>query len=933
MASHSRHFARARLGAASALVAVATLLCGASSMAAQEQGRIAGQVVDAETGRPLSTATVQVFAPDGATLVAGMLTDNTGRFRTQMLEPGTYSVQVDLIGFQSQIREGVPVGGGGTEIINFALGVAAVELEGLEVTASRTGRTSSEAGLLAVQQAAPVVTDGISAEQISRSPDSNAGDALARVTGVSIVNDKFVVVRGLGERYANTLLNGSELASPEPAKRVVPMDIFPASLLESVVTTKTATPDRPGDFAGGSVEIRTKEFPEQQVVEFSLSQGFNSLTTFEELPVFARNGLDWLAFDGAGRDMPTAEDREEFLEQVRNEWTPAPRTVYPNLGLGLSFGDQVGDFDRALGYVVSLDYGRSTSHTADDFFLFVIDPDSGSAATGNLSQRSTTTVDWGGVVNFAKRLGPNHTLTLKNLVTREAEEFVNFAEAFDPEIQGGFEQDTQRFQVRYVERTFLQSQLGGRHLFEPLLNSSIEWSGTYSRAMRDEPENRSIIYIRERGDRRLDSSVNSPFWFRFLDDDVYAGKLDWSLPLSLYRESDGLLKFGGLGRLKQRVFTSRVFDLEPTPNLPDGTAALALPPEQLLSPENAGRNVQLRTVAEAGLPYEADDQLLAGYAMLDLRPLSFLRLVGGVRVENWTLDVFPGTADAPSGPTTERRETDLLWSANATVELAEDFNFRTAAYRTLSRPDSRELTESTYSPVTGECTVTGNPNLNRALILNADARLEWYPGAGELVSVSGFYKDFDQPIVQIVRNSSFSCVGLPINAEQAINLGLEVEVRKNLGFLLESLQPVSLGGNFTFVEGDVDVDVGSGVSVNLPLQDQSRFLFNGNLLVDLPDRGFSGSILYNYFDNRVLRYGTSAGQTGIRVPDVVEQGRGTIDVKFSQRLGNAWKVSVSGKNLTNEPVREIQDTAFRGPVSVGYAPQGVSFSVGLSYAR
>ncbi|MEZ4424693.1 MAG: carboxypeptidase regulatory-like domain-containing protein [Gemmatimonadota bacterium] len=897
------------------------------ALTAQQSGRIAGQVVDQDSGRPLPTATVRVVEAG-----TGTLTDVNGRFRTPEIPAGSYTVEIELLGYATARREGVVVEAGGTAITNFAMTTQAIAVEGLTVEVERTTRRSSEASLLAMQQAAPAVSDGVSAEQISRSPDSDAGDAVARVTGVSVVDDKFVVVRGLGERYSTTLLNGAELASPEPAKKIVPMDLFAASLLESVVTSKTATPDKPGDFAGGAVEIKTKEFPEERVLELETSFGYNSLATFKTLPVLGRSGTDFLGLDGVGRQRPDVTDGELFLEGIRNRWIPSNTRVLPNMGFGVNYGNQLGEFERALGYVFSLDYGYSTSYTPDDLFLFVIDPDQGTAATGNVSRPATTTVNWGAVGNLALRLGATNTFTLKNLVTREAEEFSTFAEAFDPEFQAQLDPEVRRYQVRYVERTFAQSQLGGQHFLSWLGDSSIDWKLSYSRADRDEPENRSLNYVREGTEYAIQRSVANAFWFRFLDDRAYSAQLDWSIPVSLRRESDALIKFGGLGRLKSREFDAEKYDLRPALVPQDGLNALKLPPEALLAPENAGRNVVLGNINDQGLPYDADDDLYAAYLMLDLRPFERLRIVGGLRTEIWKLNVFAGGRESPAFEPTVRDQADLLWSTNLTFELTDRMNLRAAGYRTVSRPDPREVSDSQYSPVVGECVITGDPSLGRAVINNADLRWEWYPSPGELVSVSGFGKWFSDPIIQLVINESFTCVGRPLNAESATNLGVELEVRKNLGILAESLEPFTATVNFTFVDGDVK---GDGVLIpfaSLPLQDQSRFLVNASLGYDNADTGTNASLLYNYFDDRVRRYGVAAGNTGIRVPDVIEQGRSTLDAKVSQRFGESVKISLSAKNLTNAVVREYQDTAQLGPVTVGYAPLGVSFSLGVSYA-
>src|SRR5918996_206735 len=264
------------------VLTVILLSSGAAPCAAAQQappgteGRIAGRVVDRETGRPLSGVRITIA---GRPLAAA--TDLDGRYRSDPLAPGTYAVQAAIIGYQPVRIDTVVVRAGEVARADFVLAAAALQIAGVEVQAEAVPRASSAAGLLAIQQAAPTVSDGISAEAMARTPDADAADAIARVTGISVVDNKFVVVRGLPERYSNTLLNGTELVSPEPLRRVVPLDIFPANLLETIVTTKAAAPDRPGDFAGGSVEIRTKDIPDEFVAQASLSQGYNSLATFE----------------------------------------------------------------------------------------------------------------------------------------------------------------------------------------------------------------------------------------------------------------------------------------------------------------------------------------------------------------------------------------------------------------------------------------------------------------------------------------------------------------------------------------------------------------------------------------------------------------------------------------------------------------------------
>jgi TonB-dependent receptor len=309
-----------------------------------------------------------------------------------------------------------------------------------------------------------------------------------------------------------------------------------------------------------------------------------------------------------------------------------------------------------------------------------------------------------------------------------------------------------------------------------------------------------------------------------------------------------------------------------------------------------------------------------------------VRLVGGVRFEQWALDVSPGDSTLTGlFQPTRRDETDLLWSANVKVALSESMNLRLAGYRTISRPDPREIASGEWGGVTGKCSTAGNPRLNQARILNGDIRWEWYPAPGELVSVSGYYKYFTDPFVEVVSYASLACIVTPYNARNANNIGGEFELRKGLGFVSPRLTNVSLGANFTYVDGSADLVAQNGIiQPGLPLQDQSKYLANGSLFYQNVDRGLSASVLYNYFSDRVTLYGVFSAGAG-KAPDIIERGRGTLDFKMAKRFGRV-SASLSGKNITNESVQESQLTDEFGSVLSGRSRPGVSFSLSLGYA-
>jgi hypothetical protein len=912
--------------ARSAVLLVCTLTL-ASPLAAQDttqtgpQGRLAGRVIDRDNGRPLAGVRIELGRTPPQTAPA-VTTDFDGRYRTEPLPAGVYTLRATYIGYQAVRIDSATVIADRTEVVDIALKAVPFELSAVSVEAQATPRPSSEAGLLSMQQAAPAITDGVSAETIKRTPDANASDALRRVTGVSIVDGKFVIVRGLPERYSNTLLNGAELVSTEPVKRIVPLDIFPASLLESIVTTKTATPDRPGDFAGGSVSITTKEFPEQFVMQFNVSQSYNSRSTFHSVPLVASSSSDLLGFDDGRRAFPAGAPgiggfgTERFAESIRNVWTPAARDVTPDLGLKFNLGGRSGG-SHPLGYVFAWTYNERTSYDPDR--LYFLYPDANTPPFRALRfTDSHATVDWGTVFNVTFGAGAGAKFGWKNLYTRQTTEDVVHSAGYEA-VNGRV---TQAYQVRYVAEHLLQTQLTGDHQVG-LFDSRFEWKGTLALAGRDEPDNRQAVY----SSGKLDIGFENPtIWTRFLTDKLLAGQADWSIPFGLRQPGDGQFKLGGLVRRRARDFDSRFYWFQPT-SAPGARndPALSLPPELVFAPENIGRIMELYSPGGQAEPYGANDDVNSAYVMADLPLLSFFRVVGGVRYEDWHLGILPGGREATNVEGAgSQHAADLLWSANATIRLSDRMNFRLAGFRSVARPDAREVTQNVYQGVVGECAYAGSLNLRRTLISNGDARWELYPRPGELIAVSAFYKGFQYPIVEMASYpDGLRCLVTYRNATYAQDYGVEVELRKSFG-------PFGVSANVTRVKSVVEIDTVFGnFEADLPLQGQSPWLANG--MLSLTTARISATASINYFSDRVARYGIGSAAIPVQAPNLLERSRVTVDAKLQLQLRRRITVSLAGKNLTNQSSEFIHH-ATAGVVLAQQAQSGVGASIEFGYA-
>ena len=923
----------------------------AADQQTQQVVKITGIVVNSETEEPLAGVTVRVIDTQ-----IRVTTDETGAFSLE-LPSGTYKIQATASLYNTYMvpdfqvnAEEVP------QPLQIPLVPQVIKLDAVKLPVQLS--QSSERGLLEQRMRSSRIEDSISTEEISRLPASSAGDAIKRVTGVSIVGGRYVFVRGLGERYSNTLLNNVEIPSPEPNRRVVPMDIFPASLLASLQTVKTFSPDQPGGFAGGSVQVFTKDFPEDLTMSLSMSSGFNTQTTGAEGLTYQGGGLDFLGFDDGSRDLPsivenraadipirergrftplgfTPEQIQEFGQSFSNVWSPERQVIPVNQSYKFSLGNSNTLFGKEFGYLGVVSYGNSHSYGTQVRNAFRIGlNETLSPVTSYNVERSGNEIDWGGVLNTSLRFSPEHQLSVRTLFTHTAEDETRTWEGFNADRNT----DMRSFRLRYVERELFSGQVAGTHEFnfgEPELEEveasetivspkapdvSMEWRLTYSRASRDEPDTRENIY-EDRGDGTYtfrDVTHSGSRFFFDLEDDEYNARADWKVPIG----AEGLFKFGGLLRDRSRTFDARRFRFLPSDKV-DAVVNLSDPPEILFQTQNiAPRIFELRESTRATDNYLADQSVYSGYLMLDLPVGPKWQFMSGVRLESssqkvTTYDPFSVAAK----PIVADLETlDLLPGANVTYRLTERMNLRMAASRTITRPDFRELAPFEFTDFVGGRTILGNPELERTQIDNFDFRWEAFPQVGGVLAISAFYKRFQKPIEQIVQPQAEVRITYE-NAEAANNYGLELEARQNLSVLTPALRNFSINTNAALISSQVVLpDVGIQTSSERPLQGQCPYIVNVSIGYEAPNWGISSAVAYNIFGRRLSEVGNHG------VPDVYEQPRGQLDVSFSRVVADYFKISFSAKNLLDPDVHFKQGEAPYVRYKLGRA-----FSFGVSY--
>ncbi len=920
---------------------------GADNHETQQLVKITGTVVDNDTEVPIAEVSIRVTDTQ-----IRATTDATGAFSLE-LPSGTYKIHVSAPFYNTYVITDVQVSTDTTpEILQVKLTPQVVKLDAIKLPVRLS--QASERGLLEKRMRSSRIEDSISTEEISRLPASSAGEAIKRVTGVSIVGGRYVFVRGLGERYSNTLLNNVEIPSPEPNRRVVPMDIFPASLLASLQTVKTFSPDQPGGFAGGSVQVFTKDFPEELTMSLSMSSGFNTQATGEEGLTYPGGDFDFLGFDDGSRDLPgivrnraadlpirergrftplgfTPKEIQEFGQSFSNVWSPERQSIPINQGYKFSLGNSNKILGKEFGYLGVISYGNSHSYGTQVRNAFRIGlNETLSPVTSYNVERSGNEVDWGSVLNASLRFSPQHLLSIKTLFTHTAEDETRTWEGFNADRNT----DMRSFRLRYVERQLFSGQLAGTHDFNfgaPALetteegpnqpNVSMEWRLTYSRASRDEPDTRENIY-EDRGDGTYtfrDVTHSGSRFFFDLEDDEYNARVDWKIPLG----AEGLFKFGGLLRDRARTFDVRRFRFLPSDQV-DATVNLSDPPEILFQTQNiAPRVFELRESTRSTDNYLADHNIYSSYLMLDLPITAKWQVMTGVRLESSDQTVTTYDPFSASRKEIEANLQTLDWlpGMNVTYRLTERMNLRLAASRTITRPDFRELAPFEFTDFVGGRTILGNPDLERTQINNFDFRWETFPQIGGILAVSAFYKRFQKPIEQIVQPQAEVRITYE-NAEGANNYGLELEARQNLGVITEVLRKFSINTNAALISSQVVLpeDVGIQTSSERPLQGQCPYIVNVSIGFEDPNWGISSALAYNIFGRRLSEVGNHG------VPDVYEQPRGQLDASFSRTVANYFKFSISAKNLLDPYVHyKIGEATY-----LEYK-LGRSFSFGISY--
>lgn len=920
-----------------ALVTLVFVILGAN-VYAQATGKISGIVSDQKTGETLIGVSVKI-----AGTTKGVGTDVEGRYTIGGLTTGKYALQISYVGYSQKNVTEIEVKEGTTTAVNIVLEESSSQTLN-QVVITSTAKQESVNSLFLKQKTNISISSGISSEQIKISPDKNTSEVIKRVSGASIQDNKFIVVRGLNERYNLTMLNNSVLPSSESDRKAFSFDIFPSNMIDKIVITKTATADLPGDFAGGVVQIATKDVPDANFLEVSLGTGFNSVSTGKDFISNGNSAANWLTFADNSRKLPTnipsplgirqSTDAQKvgYSLNLGNAYQPQTTTALPTqnhqLTLGLRKDLKEGG---SFGSLFSVNYRNSMTlvdfrRTDFDDPTQLVNPLKDFVDPQNRFNSSL-----GGLANFTLTK-EKFKISLKNIFSRGYDETYYQRTGFD----GNNLIDVQLFANDLSTRSLYSSQLDGDHQIGKK-GVKLSWNLNYSRIDREQPDFRTAFYARSQNTSGSFSLVdrNTRRFYSDLEEDNYGGSVNVSFPFD-WKSKKQTFKVGALGALKTRDFKGRFFQLRANNNA-FTREITKLPIWDIYNPQYIKPDVIFFDDFTNNVDsYQANSELGAAYAMMDNKFGEKLRLVYGVRTEFYqqNIDAFDQSGRKVDGLQTFL---DILPSANLTYNLTDKANFRISASKTVNRPEFRELAPFDFFNFTENNSVVGNPNLERGQITNFDLRYELYPSLGEAITATVFYKNFRNPIEfstdaqsnQDLRKFTYR------NAQNAYAVGVELDIRKKLSFLgsAEWLNNLTAFSNISLIKSQVDVVTLLGTEKR-PLQGQSPFLINAGMQFNSSKSGLSASILYNRIGDRIYVVGIDEGY-----PAWIDKGRDIIDFQVSKKLFSKKaeiKLNVSDilaqdfliyQNFTDYQLRfDSRDSR-----SIFRSNQGRNISVSFSY--
>ena len=858
-----------------------------SFSASAQIGKIEGKIIDSKSGAVLSGVSISV---NGDKTIASTGID--GYFVVTLEAGKKYTLTLTSVGYQTKEITDVEITANQLNHLEILLDKASKTETAVVVRSS--ARKESAAALISFQKNTTVVAQVVSAEAIRRSPDKNTGEVLKRVPGASVQEGKYLVVRGLADRYNQAMINGILLSSTEPDRKTFSFDIIPSSMIDNIIINKAFIPELPGEWAGGLIQVNTKDVPAKDFLTVQVGTGFNTNTIGKDFYTYKGSNTDWLGFDNGARGLPDnfpnkstfaalSETEKSVLgASLKNIWTADKTSSNVTPVLNQSFLIN-GGFNKKLGSknklaaIFALNYSRSNKRTEFENRIIRYQNNTADVYFDYFNNKYNREVLAGALANITLQLGNNNKISFKNILNVNTSNYATLRNGKDFEGRfAGTPDNVRATELAFKANTFFNTQLSGEHNIKKY-GAKLNWYGSFNILDQYVPDQRRVQYVQE------DPTVaNSPYiiyipvskssqkngsrYFGYLSDYVYTAGGDVAKTFQVKNLSQ-TIKAGYFFQVKDRLFDSRPFAIYE----PSGSSQFQyLPQDQVFAPQNFGAGkLAFNELAGESYRYLANSIMNAGFLQFDNQITSRLRAVWGVRVEDF--DQIIGSVRKSDPRHVYNKVTDYLPGVNLTYKLNDRTNLRVSGSQTVVRPEFRELSTFQFYDFDLSATVAGNTGLVRTKVTNFDIRYELYPRAGELFTVGAFYKYFKNPLEAYINPASGdgSTYNL-LNADEANGFGAELEFRKKLDFNT-SLKNFTVQGNLSYIFNRV-------IPLYRAMQGQSPYLLNAAVQYDLEKYGISTTLLFNQIGRRIALVG------GGDQPPIWENPRPVLDLQIAKKV-------------------------------------------------
>ncbi len=873
---------------------------------------VEGKVTDANTGLSLSGVSISL---NGGKSISS--TDIDGYFVINIDASKKQSLLITSIGYQAKVISDFEKTVGEVSHLNIQLFKESKTEEAVIVKA--TSKKETVASLITYQRNTNVVAQVISAESIRRSPDKNTGEVLKRVPGTSIQDGKYLIVRGLADRYNQAMLNGVLLSSTEPDRKTFSFDIIPSSMIDNIIINKSFIPELPGEWAGGLIQVNTKDVPARNFFNIQIGSGFNTNTIGNDFYSYKGSNTDFLGYDNGTRGLPanlptkaafadlTQAEKTAYASGFKDIWSADKKsssfTPALNQSIAISGGFKTNISKKnKLAAILAVTYNRSNKRTVYENQINTFQNNVPDLSFNYFNKKYSNDILAGALANFTLQLGNNSKISFKNLLNVNTTNYITLREGkdFDGASNVVLGDNIKATELAFKANTFFNTQLTGDHNIRKY-DAKFHWFGSFNILDQYIPDQRRLQFLQDDS-----NDPSSPYraviggsnasqksgsrYYGFLNDYIYTAGGDLSKDFKLGKLSQSV-KSGYFFQVKDRLFDSRPFAIY----LPIENRDLRLlPVDQLFAAQNFGNGSDNKFAFNelSGISYRyiANSILNAGFLQFDNQLAEKIRIVWGLRVEDF--DQVIGSLKKSDPRHVYSKVTDYLPGLNATYKLNNKTNIRLSGSQTVIRPEFRELSTFQFYDFDLGATVAGFTGLTRTKVSNFDLRYELYPRGGELFTFGIFYKFFDKPIEAYFNPASGGASTYNfLNADEANSFGVELEFRKKLDFN-NALKNFTVQGNLSYIYNRVS---GIGVNESRAMQGQSPYLLNAGIQYDLEKYGINTTLLFNQVGRRITFVG------GSDQPPIWENPRPLLDFQIAKKiLKNKGELKMNIADIINK---------------------------------